>query len=445
MSTMMATEYLQAPPLEIVQGPTLRDHEAETAVVGCALMGYVAQFGPEVFGNHMLRDIWRRIKQLEQSGEPIDLITVSQDNPEWSATLTQCVNGVPSSLHFEAYVHRVRDLAGRRAFVRAAEVGVKEVYDKTNGLDEILGRHFSRLSEVSHGEIGGARAFNIDRVADAALEALASPQEVWGMRTGWGPWDLELGGVHTGEVVIVAGYPGAGKSMLLMQTAGQLAGLQFWPDQVLSDPQPGAVFQLEMGEKVTIERLACAIAKVSYRKVRTGGLDDYERDSFFSALERVGRAPILFSDSVEWTTDLLKVEVASLIRDHGVRWVLVDYAGKLKDEGQDEIRRERKISQGIADIAHMGVAVLVVEQLNKTGQVYGSVQKQYDADVIFKLSKAPGKDAPKDKRRLRLEKAREADISMRFDLRITGAEKRFEVWDDYEPVDVKKLVDEIPF
>ena len=422
--------------------PQLRDREIEQAVVGCALMGEIGAVGPEAFTNVELRDIWRRIKHQERQGAPIDILTVSQDHPDWSATLTKCISETPSSVHLEAYAHRLSNLASRRALVHAASTLVKETLSTESDLEEILGRHFSRLSEVSHGEVEGARPLNFEAAADEALDAIARPRDVWGMRSGWGPWDQELGGVHIREVVLVAGTPGAGKSMFTMQTALQLGGVPIFPGQTVGEPEPGAVFQLEMGEKAIVNRAACAVGKVNHRRLRTGRMEPEEQSRYFDALERIRQAPILFSKSTEWTTDLLKVEVAGLIRDHGIRWVLVDYAGKLKDGGDDEIRRERRISQGLADIAHLGVAVIVVEQLNKEGKIYGSVQKQYDADVIFKMTRAAGEDAPKDKRRMRLEKAREADISMRFDLRLVGAEKRVEPWSVPSAMEVG---DDIPF
>jgi len=423
--------------------PTLIDHDAELALIGAALMGTVSPAGPEVFNNSLHRDIWRRVKELELRGEPIDLLTVGEHSADWYSTLTKAAASVPSLMHVDTYTSRLGDLAARRSFIRASEIAVKEIYNtQDNTLDAVLGRHYSRTSGIAHGDLGGARLLDVGHVVDSTVAALAEPQDVWGIRTGFNEIDIELGGLHPGESLILAGMPGAGKSMLTTQLCFQMAGVEFWPMQALSDPVPGAMFQMEMKEPAIIRRAACGIARVSQRRVMTGKLDGREQDRFMAALETIAKAPVYISDRTDWDTPRLTVEVAGLMRDHGIRWVLVDYASLLKDQSESEIGRERKISQGLADMAKLGVAVIAVEQLNKSKKLYGSIQKAYDADVILMLTGVGGKDTPKDKRRIKVEKAREADRSLQFYMKLVGAQKRFEPWEDApEVVDVE----EVPF
>ena len=409
----------------------LRAPEMERALIGGALLGSVARVGPEVFSDGTLRSIWRRIKDLEQQGDTVDLLTVGEHNQEWYSILTASAGSVPSSSRIKNYSSRLSDLAARRSLIRAAEIMVKEVnHVEDNTFDSVLGRHYSRVSSITHGDFEGARQLDVDGTVDHYLDAAATPQEVWGLRTGYPQIDIELGGLHAGESVILAGMPGSGKSMWTTQMCFQMAGVEFWPMQALPEPTPGVMFQLEMGEKAIIRRAACGIARVSQRKVMTGGLNDREKDKFMAALETVAKAPVLISDETHWNTATLTVEVAGLIRDHGIKWVLVDYASLLKDQAESEIGRERKISQGLADMAKLGVAVIAVEQLNKSKQLYGSIQKAYDADVILMLTGVGGKETPKDKRRVKVEKAREADRSLQFYMRLVGAQKRFEPWED---------------
>jgi len=422
----------------------LTDRDAELALIGAAMMGTVSPAGPEVFSHGLYRDIWRKIKQLEAAGDDIDLLSIGQDEPaEWYSTLTGAAAAVPSLLHIDSFTFRLTDLAGRRSFIRASEIAVKEINNvKGNTLDEVLGRHYSRTSGISHGDLGGARPLDVDRVVDKYLDAIAKPQDVWGLRTGYPQLDIELGGLHLGESLILAGMPGAGKSLWTTQLCFQMAGVEFWPMQSLSEGTPGAMFQMEMKEPAIIRRAACGIARVSQRKVMTGKMSDQERQRFLGALETVRNAPVYISDRTSWDTPRLTVEVASLMREHDIKWVLVDYASLLKDQAESEIGRERKISQGLADLAKLGVAVIAVEQLNKSKQLYGSIQKAYDADVILMLTGVGGKDTPKDKRRIKVEKAREADRSLMFYMRLVGAQKRFEPWQDAPEAVVP---DEIPF
>ncbi len=423
--------------------PSLIDHDAELALIGAALMGTVSPAGPEVFNDEQYRHIWRKIKELELAGADIDMITIGMDSQAWYPVLTSAAASVPSVLHIDSYTSRLLDLAGRRSFIRASEIAVKETLNvEGHSLDEVLGRHFSRTAGIAHGDLLSARALDVDKVVDRYLDAVADPQEVWGIRTGFNEIDIELGGLHIGESLILAGMPGAGKSMFTTQLCFQMAGVPFWPMQNLGEPVPGVMFQMEMKEPAIIRRAACGVARVSQRRVMTGTLEENERERFLAALETVKKAPVLISDRTDWDTPRLTVEVAGLIRDHGIKWVLIDYASLLKDQAESDIARERKISQGLADMSKMGVAVISVEQLNKKKGLYGSIQKAYDADVILMLTGVGGKETPKDKRRIQVEKAREADRSLQFYLKIVGTQKRFIPWED-APEEVEDA--EIPF
>lgn len=381
------------------------------------------------------QDIWQRIKELEAGGQPVDLVSVG---PAVGLTeqhlLTQAVNITPSLTALEYYESIVFDLSRRRALIQIVSETAKQTYRLDQGIDQIVGEHYTRLTGVMRGIGGEARRMNPDAVLDKYLTALATPKDVWGLRTGWGAYDIELGGAHLSEVILVAGEPKMGKSIWAVQTGLQMAGVRFFEGQML-DEVPGAIFEMEMTEEALQRRAACALAKVSARKVMTGRLGHDEQIRFTDALKRVVRAPVFVSDRTDWTTATVQVEVSRLIRAEGIKWVVVDYAGLLKDEADNLVEREVQISQRLHDIAKLGVAVLVVETLNKGGflqkgpaAVRGSVQKLYDTDVLLFLDAAE-KGGNKNLRTLSVILAREADRGMHIPLRMFGDQKRLEPWE----------------
>jgi len=412
----------------------LFDHSAERQVIGAALVGHV-ETEVEIEHFHLIdhRPIWRAIKSMTAERRPVTIETLIAKLGDLTqiAYLTELIS-TTSTLAAPEYAKRVVDLAHRRGLMRVLEVAAKSISDSKE-VSEIVANLQADSFQYARGP-SQAREAGISHVVDEFLEAYANPRDVWGIRSGIGAIDHELGGIHKGETFMIAGDPGVGKSIFSTQLGYQMAGVQFWNEQIVGK-SPGVMYHLEMSEEAIIRRALCALSKIEYRKVRSGKLSMEEQRRFMEAVETIEYAPVFISDSTEWNTTTMRADVARLIDEYGIEWVIVDYAGLLKDPAESEISREIKISRSLHDIAKMGVAMIVVETLNKAGLrgdrgmsgVRGSVQKVYDADVISLLQvpsddKYPGTTA----RELMFTKAREADMYLKIPLILRGSQKRFE-------------------
>lgn len=420
--------------------PQLIDHETERKAIGAAMLGALLPLSPEDFHSQRNQQIWRVILDLQLRGEVVSWETIAYalgqpNNGELLTYISGCQTTGASTLFSQTYADRIHDLAWRRRLidrmqhVAGAVLKMEERPEIEAGVVDLMDG-----MRTNH-DI--AERINLDSVIDDFLRAKANPRDTWGLVTGIPQIDLELGGLQIGEVFLIAGLPKVGKSMLSSQIGFQLAGLRFYPGASLLDTTPGLMVHLEMSENAILRRAAAALGHVSGHRVRTGKLSEDEGDRFLDGLERVKRAPVFIADKAKsrgWTTGTVALEVRRLQRTEGIQWALIDYAGMLADgAGEASIERDILISQGLARIASLGIAVIAIETLNKTaysedtptaGAVRGSIQKSYDADVISLLASA--KD-DKDGRDLWIRMAREADKSLKIPMRIVGHEKRFEL------------------
>jgi len=413
----------------------LFDQQAELDVIGAALMGHVAAL--EAFHFHDLRHqlIWAEILKMQAESEPINIETVCHalDGRDYGGPshLTRALSGPLVNINLEFNAKRVRDLKYKRGLLHSMQATVKQLEQEP--LDVIVAGIYDSISSIS---IGAAEAgkLNPSNVVDEFLERLANPQDIWGIKTGWKAIDHRLGGIHRGEVLMIAGEPAVGKSIFAAQLGFQMAGVPFLPMQS-TDRVAGAMYQLEMSTDAIVRRACCGKAKVPYTAIMTGKANDEQQAAFLRAAESLNAAPVYISDATDWTTTTLRADVMRLMREVDIEWILIDYAGLLKDTGDTEVEREVRISKALHDIAKLGVAVIAVETLNKEGlkskgktqaSVRGSVQKVYDADVILFLEKPTDVDEGSPLRQLRLAKAREAESYINMKLHLKGAEKRFD-------------------
>ena len=137
-----AVEFEAAPD---TSGPQMVPHsrEAEEAVIGAVLINPeayydVAQFlNPDDFYIHRNQWIWQTFVSLHDKNEAVDLVTVTEELDQMghlvdiggAAYITKLINNVPSSLHAEAYGHRVEETAIRRRMLNAANKIAKFSYE----------------------------------------------------------------------------------------------------------------------------------------------------------------------------------------------------------------------------------------------------------------------------------------------------------------------------
>ena len=98
------------------------------------------------------------------------------------------------------------------------------------------------------------------------------------------------GGLHGGELFILAARPSMGKTALALNIAQHVA----------THPQmrkPVAVFSLEMSSSSLLTRLLCAAARVDQHKFRAGYLNGDERRKLQVALADLTEAPLFLDDT----------------------------------------------------------------------------------------------------------------------------------------------------
>jgi replicative DNA helicase len=244
------------------------------------------------------------------------------------------------------------------------------------------------------------------------------------------PWptlnQLTRGGLRRGEMAILAGRPGTGKTAAAMQMAEHAAlygGV--------------GVFSMEMTRHALTTRELAREGRVDLTSLTTGRLSKEQWAALMSGVEVLQTRPIWIDDTPAMHITQMRAR-AKRLADRAtregteLRTLVVDYvqlatATVSKGEtGQEVLSR---ISQGLVAIAkELDVAVLALAQMNrsvegrtgerpKNSDLRGSGQLEQDAAVIVFTFRDP--DSEEDEaRELVLTKARHGetgDVAMRWD------------------------------
>lgn len=355
--------------------------EAETAVLGSMLIdpGCVPQIAALLKADDFFVEkhnwIFKVMADLNQRGVPSDFVTVTDElvsrrqleDVGGTAYVMDLINAVPTSIHAPHYAGLVLRASQDRAAMVAAQQIAQHVMTHRAGdgltvaaqlLKDASGQHSRSvtgpvpLAETVQGMIAEAGHREQERRAGREV-GVAFP---WSAMT-----ELIPGGLMPGDLMLIVGAPGAGKSTLAHQIADHASrfghGVQ--------------MFITEMTKEQFAARHLAARAGVDSRKIRAGMLTSDEWKRVFRASEEFGALPICIDDRT-FDVGLLELRIQqaqAILADQGktLRLVVFDFLQLFKDSRYKDKRME--VESGIGTIRELtnayGIASIVVSQVSK--------------------------------------------------------------------------------
>lgn len=177
--------------------------------------------------------------------------------------------------------------------------------------------------------------------------------------------------IPQGEVTLMAGHGGGGKSYVALSIAVHVAlGLPFGP---LSTRQTNVLFfSGEDGAQVLRQRLAriCRVLSLDPAQL-TGRLHLLDASDMDAALHREQRATLNGRPTIITETPLL-AELAALVQKYGIELVIIDNASDAYDDDEIKRARVRAFVRSLRScVARPGRAVLLLAHVNKASATNG--------------------------------------------------------------------------
>lgn len=285
------------------------------------------------------------------------------------------------SSRVETYARVVIEHWKSRAVIASAQQTIAQLYMPLgHAAKETIDSHESRLFELAYS--GAASAYeNAGDIAGRALsaltEALAKGGSLLGTTTGFIELDKKTTGFYPGDLIIVAGRPGAGKtaavcSMLLKisepPSDGSLADATY-------------LHSLEMPKEQLALRLVCSMARVELTKLRQNQLTSGDWTKLFDATKRLQQYPLFIDDKPAVTVTEIRSNIRKLKREiqqgkvkaRKLVGVGIDYLQLA--QGDKSQSREREISSITQDCKNTakseGVFIVALSQLNRSVETRG--------------------------------------------------------------------------
>ncbi|MEL7214782.1 MAG: replicative DNA helicase, partial [Pseudomonadota bacterium] len=232
-----------------------------------------------------------------------------------------------------------------------------------------------QLAEQGRTE-GGFQSF-LKAVTDAVNVANSAYQRegrLAGISTGMMDLDDKLGGLHTSDLLILAGRPSMGKTGLACNIAFNIA--KAYKRGEKSDGTIGAVdggvvgfFSLEMSSEQLAARLLSSEAEVPSHKLRDGSLSEVEFRRFIEAAKSLEKMPLYIDDTPALPISTVAARARRLKRQFGLDVLIIDYLQLMKGSsknGDNRVQEVSEITQGLKAIAkELDIPVIALSQLSR--------------------------------------------------------------------------------
>lgn len=352
--------------------------EAEKAVLGSVLLDplmcddVVLAVRPQDFYAHAHQTLFSHLLAMHEAGSRIDptlLVDRLKKAGDLEAVggiayLGEIVGAVPTAANAVYYAQVVRDKATLRALIHTSTEVLRDAYDQSREPQELLASAEEQVFRILE-DGTSADIVSMEEALDDTLTRIDARLSHGGIpgcvETGFTELDSMTGGLNAGELIIIAGRPGMGKTALAANIA----------EHVALNQQMTLFVSLEMSRHELSERMLCSYARINSHKLRNGHLSRADQDRLPDVSSELSRAALYIDDSPSRTMAQIAATARRLKRRKNLSLVIIDYLQLIEPDNNKDQRQEQvaRIARRLKTLAReLKVPVLCLAQLNRQAE-----------------------------------------------------------------------------
>jgi len=250
---------------------------AEESVLGCILLDGVSIYekvaawirDEDAFYYKDNQTVWKAIKEIYKSGEPIDVITVTNKVKDTSPdeTMGYFITGLPMEVATTANAEYHAKIIWERHIQREAAKTANKLYKTSftdyEKLDTTLQQHSRLIDELK--DLQPSKKTDIDVIISNTISNLKNGSNI--IPFGLQQLDYPAGGMTRKEVTVLGGRPGHGKTTLAINIVRSL----------IAQGYKVMLFNREMSNEEVMKKIIIMESDdIEYSKIRKNKLTDEE-------------------------------------------------------------------------------------------------------------------------------------------------------------------------
>lgn len=320
---------------------------------------------PDSFYKMEHSKIYSAMLSLSEKGKEIDLLTIVESlnksgelsmigGASYISSLTSDAS-VLSSLEEHCYILKEKQMA--RMQIQFGSDLIKRAYNNTIDVFETNEFMADEVYQIQH--IGDVKKdINNEDLAKqlvASIEHASKSQGITGVPTGFKEHDKLLGGFQPGNLIVLAGRPGMGKTALAL----------CYTLHMILNQKTVIFFSCEMSGKELFQRFASMFMDINADKFKEGTLTDEDWVVFNSKLSYLLTDHLIIVDDCYTSTEMRnRTKKERMTKE--IDCIMVDYIQFMTGKGQTREQEISKISRDLKMLAkEIQVPVIALSQLSR--------------------------------------------------------------------------------
>ncbi len=318
------------------------------------------------------RTIFRAIRRLWEARSAIDTITIANFFKDHGLVkdaggveyLNEILDATPTAANVTYYAKIVRDKALLRSLIKAAGEIANTAMRADQDVSSISNYAENLLFEITNRNLTQSYE-GIQNIVHASIKIIQDFRNrngKIGLTTGFSDFDRLTGGLTGGQLIIIAGRPGSGKTAFCLNMASRIA---------IESKRPILIFSLEMQKEELGVRLLTSEAKVDNSRIKQSLLSQADMNQLIYAADRLYETQIVIDDKPNITVNEIRAKSRRVMSERGdLALIIIDYM-QLVDGPEDIPRYDRyniisDVSRSLKYLAkELNVPVIALSQLSR--------------------------------------------------------------------------------
>ncbi|WP_188456036.1 replicative DNA helicase [Virgibacillus oceani] len=372
----------------------VENYEAEAAVLGAVLLDGTLfkelEVEEEFFYHARHKRIYRAMKEAFDKGEFIDCVVTTTYLGEainqvggtvYLLKMTESVASTASMKHHERLILDAYRLRKSREYTMN--------YSKQPS-EQQLELLISQLQTIREAGIVHQEKTTYDYLLEITDEIVAPPGEAKGCRSPYKHLDQMTGGIHRGDLLIVAARPSVGKTAFALNLAAGHC----------KNGGTSSIFSLEMGTKPLLKRMISSEGIIDAQKWKSMAFSSQDYEEAIKAIGFISDWNLYIFDTKRTLMDIRSTIRRKKYDDpDGNHLVIIDYLQLISPAGKRE-RRDLEVGEITRELKllaiELDIPIVLLSQLSRgvearqnkrplMSDLRESGNIEQDADVIFLL------------------------------------------------------------
>ena len=357
--------------------------------------------------------LFDRIVKMYNTGHQVDVPLLVEDLRSdnlldkigGESYLIEILHSVAIATHARSYAEIVREKSMRRKLIQTSSEILQEAYSSSSNANDLINQAEERIFTLKGDEKDNENKYDFVSVLEETIRQINETMQngaASGLMTGLVDLDKMTGGMHNGELIILAARPSMGKTALAANIA----------DYIAVEEKKGVLFvSLEMNQIELAKRLISSRGEIDGNKFRTGSFASEDKETILKTIGELSKSTMVIDDSPVRTVTEIAALARRLKRAGKLDIIIIDYLQLIQPDNPNDPRQEQvsKIARRLKGMAReLEVPVICLSQLNRQAETTkdnrprmshlresGAIEQ--DADVVMFVHREEYYMSPEDK------------------------------------------------